>query len=211
MKKNTLNPYYNESFSFEIPLEQMQVGQGSSFRNLSTKCSKLKFWLVIVQHKYATPGKWTSWKVVSFEFFRFSFFFFILLWLIVIRLVTASSSCSFFMTCFFLLLLHLQNQSHYWLKMIKCYFSKNTPALINPPTTFISVYCLCTFYKNYSCLSGRFNGSHQEPFGFAKVRKYCHHWENTSQPLLQPVPATGQRNDLTHTLLLNTACFSRSV
>ena len=26
VKKNTLNPYYNESFSFEIPLEQMQVG-----------------------------------------------------------------------------------------------------------------------------------------------------------------------------------------
>lgn len=25
VKKNTLNPYYNESFSFEIPLEQMQV------------------------------------------------------------------------------------------------------------------------------------------------------------------------------------------
>uniref|UniRef100_A0AAY4EHY8 Synaptotagmin n=1 Tax=Denticeps clupeoides TaxID=299321 RepID=A0AAY4EHY8_9TELE len=24
VKKNTLNPYYNESFSFEIPLEQMQ-------------------------------------------------------------------------------------------------------------------------------------------------------------------------------------------
>lgn len=27
VKKNTLNPYYNESFSFEIPLEQMQVWQ----------------------------------------------------------------------------------------------------------------------------------------------------------------------------------------
>ena len=25
VKKNTLNPYYNESFSFEIPLAQMQV------------------------------------------------------------------------------------------------------------------------------------------------------------------------------------------
>ncbi len=25
VKKNTLNPYYNESFSFEIPMEQMQV------------------------------------------------------------------------------------------------------------------------------------------------------------------------------------------
>ena len=25
VKKNTLNPYYNESFSFEIPLETMQV------------------------------------------------------------------------------------------------------------------------------------------------------------------------------------------
>lgn len=25
VKKNTLNPYYNESFSFEIPIDQMQV------------------------------------------------------------------------------------------------------------------------------------------------------------------------------------------
>lgn len=33
VKKNTLNPYYNESFSFEIPLEQMQV-------RTWTKCAK---------------------------------------------------------------------------------------------------------------------------------------------------------------------------
>lgn len=26
IKKNTLNPYYNESFSFEVPFEQIQVG-----------------------------------------------------------------------------------------------------------------------------------------------------------------------------------------
>lgn len=25
IKKNTLNPYYNESFSFEVPSEQIQV------------------------------------------------------------------------------------------------------------------------------------------------------------------------------------------
>ena len=25
VKKNTLNPYFNESFSFEIPFEQIQV------------------------------------------------------------------------------------------------------------------------------------------------------------------------------------------
>ena len=25
IKKNTLNPYYNESFSFEVPFEQIQV------------------------------------------------------------------------------------------------------------------------------------------------------------------------------------------
>lgn len=36
VKKNTLNPYYNESFSFEIPLEQMQVCLNMSrfFRNV---------------------------------------------------------------------------------------------------------------------------------------------------------------------------------
>lgn len=33
VKKNTLNPYYNESFSFEIPLEQMQV------RDILVSCS----------------------------------------------------------------------------------------------------------------------------------------------------------------------------
>lgn len=27
IKKNTLNPYYNESFSFEVPFEQIQVNQ----------------------------------------------------------------------------------------------------------------------------------------------------------------------------------------
>lgn len=26
VKKKTLNPYFNESFSFEIPFEQIQVG-----------------------------------------------------------------------------------------------------------------------------------------------------------------------------------------
>lgn len=28
MKKKTLNPYFNESFSFEIPFEQIQVRAG---------------------------------------------------------------------------------------------------------------------------------------------------------------------------------------
>lgn len=26
VKKNTLNPYFNESFSFDVPFEQIQVG-----------------------------------------------------------------------------------------------------------------------------------------------------------------------------------------
>jgi Ca2+-dependent lipid-binding protein len=30
IKKNTLNPYYNESFSFEVPFEQIQVTTGTS-------------------------------------------------------------------------------------------------------------------------------------------------------------------------------------
>lgn len=34
IKKCTLNPYYNESFSFEVPFEQIQVGEaGESSRN----------------------------------------------------------------------------------------------------------------------------------------------------------------------------------
>ncbi len=31
IKKNTLNPYYNESFSFEVPFEQIQVIQDFFF------------------------------------------------------------------------------------------------------------------------------------------------------------------------------------
>lgn len=29
IKKNTLNPYYNESFSFEVPFEQIQVASAN--------------------------------------------------------------------------------------------------------------------------------------------------------------------------------------
>lgn len=32
VKKNTLNPYFNESFSFDVPFEQIQVN--------SVKCSR---------------------------------------------------------------------------------------------------------------------------------------------------------------------------
>lgn len=28
IKKNTLNPYYNEAFSFEVPCDQVQVSSG---------------------------------------------------------------------------------------------------------------------------------------------------------------------------------------
>lgn len=28
IKKNTLNPYYNEAFSFEVPCDQVQVSAG---------------------------------------------------------------------------------------------------------------------------------------------------------------------------------------
>lgn len=35
IKKNTLNPYYNESFSFEVPFEQIQVMSNSV---LSSPC-----------------------------------------------------------------------------------------------------------------------------------------------------------------------------
>lgn len=37
IKKNTLNPYYNESFSFEVPFEQIQVMSDThvSFHSIS--------------------------------------------------------------------------------------------------------------------------------------------------------------------------------
>lgn len=46
VKKNTLNPYYNESFSFEIPQDQMQVHRTSAltvtlFRILLGLCTVL--------------------------------------------------------------------------------------------------------------------------------------------------------------------------
>lgn len=38
IKKNTLNPYYNESFSFEVPFEQIQVGTCLPFKSHSSCC-----------------------------------------------------------------------------------------------------------------------------------------------------------------------------
>ena len=35
IKKCTLNPYYNESFSFEVPFEQIQVTRPSTFNTPS--------------------------------------------------------------------------------------------------------------------------------------------------------------------------------
>ena len=40
VKKNTLNPYYNESFSFEIPLEQMQVTDGGRREKRCRRCDE---------------------------------------------------------------------------------------------------------------------------------------------------------------------------
>lgn len=41
IKKNTLNPYYNESFSFEVPFEQIQV-QCTTFQFIARKKTKNK-------------------------------------------------------------------------------------------------------------------------------------------------------------------------
>lgn len=41
IKKNTLNPYYNESFSFEVPFEQIQVMSNLIFFSHSTPSHKL--------------------------------------------------------------------------------------------------------------------------------------------------------------------------
>ena len=40
VKKNTLNPYYNESFSFEIPIDQMQV---STWNNASEESNTTSY------------------------------------------------------------------------------------------------------------------------------------------------------------------------
>lgn len=45
VKKNTLNPYYNESFSFEIPLEQMQVRYKTNLRSWNTAAIKGTFYI----------------------------------------------------------------------------------------------------------------------------------------------------------------------
>lgn len=46
IKKCTLNPYYNESFSFEVPFEQIQVGFLTKFHLMNKKivenCLKIK-------------------------------------------------------------------------------------------------------------------------------------------------------------------------
>ncbi len=42
IKKNTLNPYYNESFSFEVPFEQIQVIQEFFFFLLVLKLNTKK-------------------------------------------------------------------------------------------------------------------------------------------------------------------------
>lgn len=39
IKKNTLNPYYNESFSFEVPFEQIQVMKLDYVTRTETKLS----------------------------------------------------------------------------------------------------------------------------------------------------------------------------
>ena len=66
IKKNTLNPYYNESFSFEVPFEQIQVGahlgavrpsphahvsvQGTTLRNIFFRRISLGFSPLIGQN-----------------------------------------------------------------------------------------------------------------------------------------------------------------
>lgn len=41
IKKNTLNPYYNESFSFEVPFEQIQVTMMHPDHVLQLKATKI--------------------------------------------------------------------------------------------------------------------------------------------------------------------------
>lgn len=42
IKKNTLNPYYNESFSFEVPCEQMEVHKTIHMHTHTHYCNRLK-------------------------------------------------------------------------------------------------------------------------------------------------------------------------
>ncbi len=46
IKKNTLNPYYNESFSFEVPFEQIQVIQDLFFDNLYWNRALIRQWQI---------------------------------------------------------------------------------------------------------------------------------------------------------------------
>ncbi len=46
IKKNTLNPYYNESFSFEVPFEQIQVIQDLFFDNLFWNRARIRQWQI---------------------------------------------------------------------------------------------------------------------------------------------------------------------
>lgn len=42
IKKNTLNPYYNESFSFEVPCEQMEVHKTTRGAHTRYYCDRLE-------------------------------------------------------------------------------------------------------------------------------------------------------------------------
>lgn len=44
IKKNTLNPYYNEAFSFEVPCDQVQVCQVDSRRRFLSEPPQARSW-----------------------------------------------------------------------------------------------------------------------------------------------------------------------
>ena len=50
IKKFTLNPYYNESLTFDVPFEWIQVGLGCRLQDLYRKRSDLKLESVFMKY-----------------------------------------------------------------------------------------------------------------------------------------------------------------
>lgn len=62
VKKKTLNPYYNESFIFDVTFEQIQVSSRDSGKTQSD-CAYITVTLMIYTHTYVCmvyKGRWLS-------------------------------------------------------------------------------------------------------------------------------------------------------
>ncbi|KAG8131953.1 hypothetical protein E2320_009840, partial [Naja naja] len=66
VKKKTLNPYFNESFSFEIPFEQIQLGKneaiGKVFVGNNATGTELRHWSDMLANPRRPIAQWHSLK-----------------------------------------------------------------------------------------------------------------------------------------------------